>query len=383
MIEETLPLGRIAGVRIGAHWSALVTIGLFTWILGIYLSGTGGDTAVWVTAVAGALLLTASLLAHELAHSILARRKGVRVRGIVLWLLGGVSEIEEEPADPRTDLVVAAVGPATSVLLAVVAISAAGVSTLIPHAGVVTAMLVWLASVNAVLAAFNLLPGAPLDGGRVLRAIVWRHTGDRLRAATVAARGGQLLGTALILLGVAEVLLFGRFGGLWLVLLGWFLRTAAQTELVSAGLRHRLGDTRVRAVMTPDPMAVPTLWPLTELLNSDAPRTSHRVFPVVDAAGRPFGVLAWSDCAAVPAARRATTRLGDIARRLTPAGIAGPDELLADVMCRVVLRPNLDAIAVVDDDGRLTGMLTTTDLVLAADRSALGLPVALSPNSSR
>ncbi|MEC3918692.1 site-2 protease family protein [Nocardia sp. CDC160] len=383
MIEATLPLGRIAGVRIGAHWSALVTIGLFTWILGAYLSGSGHGAGLWVTAVAGALLLTASLLAHELAHSILARRKGIRVRGIVLWLLGGVSEIEEEPADPRTDLAVAVAGPATSLAIALVALAAAALSSLIPHAGVVTAMLVWLATVNAVLAVFNLLPGAPLDGGRVLRAILWRHSGDRLRAATTAARTGQVIGTTLVLLGVAEVLAFGQLGGLWLVLLGWFLRTAAHSELVGAGLRHQLGDTRVRAAMTPNPIAIATQWTLRDLLASPAPHTSHRVFPVVDAAGRPFGVLAWSDLAAIPESQRPTVELASLARKLTPAAVARPDELLSDVMCRVMLRPNLDAIVVVDLAGRLIGLLTTTDLVLAADRSALGLPVAPSARAFR
>lgn len=383
MIEATVPLGRIAGIRISAHWSALVTIGLFTWVLGDYLSGTGSAVMVWTTALIGALALISCLVAHELAHSIVARRNGVHVQGIVLWLLGGMSELTEEPRDARADLKIALAGPGTSLLLAATAGVGAGVSALLSPDGPVTAVLVWLATVNAVLAVFNLLPGAPLDGGRVLRALLWWRGGDRLRAESTAARSGQNLGLALIMIGAAEVILFGQFGGLWLVLLGWFLRTTAQTELILAGLRHNLGDTRIHDVMTTAPMALPVEWSIPDVLRSDAARTQHRVFPVVDTAGRPFGILAWSDLAAIPEPARPLTRLGTIARRIPPAAIAGPDDLLADVASRVMLRPNHDAVVVVDSTGHLTGMLTATDLVLACDRSALGLSTHISPGSLR
>ncbi|WP_375336148.1 site-2 protease family protein [Nocardia sp. SYP-A9097] len=348
MFKASLPLGRIAGVRISAHWSALVTVGLFTWILGVYLSGTGSAVIVWTTAAGGALALIACLVAHELAHSIVARHNGVQVQGIVLWLLGGVSELTDEPRDARADLKIALAGPGTSLLLAAGAALGAGASALISPDGPVTAMLIWLATVNTVLAVFNMLPGAPLDGGRVLRALLWWRGGDRLRAASTAARSGQTLGLALILAGIAEVILVGQFGGLWLVLLGWFLRSAAQSESVLAGLRHNLGDTRVREVMSTEPMAVPVDWSIPSMLGSAAAQTKHRVFPVVDAAGHPGGVLAWSDLAAIPEPARPSTRLGDIARHVPAAAIAAPDDLLADVAARIILRPNLDAVLVVD-----------------------------------
>ncbi|UFS97928.1 site-2 protease family protein [Nocardia huaxiensis] len=375
MVKNTIPLGRVAGVEISAHWSALVTVGLFTWVLGAYLSGTGSTATVWITAVAGALALVACLLAHELAHSIVARRNGIRVQGIVLWLLGGVSELTEEPRDARADLRIALAGPATSLGMAAVAGGGAALAALISPDGTVTAVLVWLAMVNTVLALFNMLPGAPLDGGRVLRAILWRRSGDRLRAATAAARSGQILGLVLLFTGLGEVFLFGQAGGLWLMLLGWFLRTAAHTELTASGLRHRLGDTRIHDIMTPDPMALRGSWKVTDLLGSAATHTKHRVFPVIDDAGRPFAVLAWSDVVAVPEKIRATADLAELARRLPPTAIVGADEPLAEVATRVLLRPNLDAVAVVDPVGRLAGLVTATDLTLACDRSALGLPI--------
>ncbi len=176
--------------------------------------------------------------------------------------------------------------------------------------------------------------------------------------------------------GAVDIVVLRQFGGLWLILLGWFLHTAANSELAVAGLRHRLGDTRIRDVMSRNPVAVPGDWTITQLLGSDAPRGGFRIFPVVDATGHPIGVLAWSDLAATAVRSRDTTALHSVARPLRAAAIAGPDDLLADVATRIVLRPKLDAIAVVDTSGHLTGIVTATDVTTACDRSALGLPVA-------
>ncbi|GAB2727967.1 site-2 protease family protein [Nocardia thraciensis] len=304
MLHETIPLGRVAGIRLGAHWSVLVTIALFTWILGTDLRDTGTTAVVWSVAIGGALALFASLATHELAHSIVATRNGVRVERIVLWLLGGASELADEPRDARADFRIAIAGPLASLGLGALAFGLAAIAEATAPGGAVVGALVWLALTNMVLAVFNLLPGAPLDGDRVLRAAIWWRTGDRLRAATIAARSGQMFGTALIVLGVAEIIVFGHLGGAWLMLLGWFLRTAAHAELTLAGLRHRLGDTKIRDIMTPSPMAVPSFWHITQLLDSSAPDSGHRVFPVIDAQGHPVAILAWSDLAAAPTATR-------------------------------------------------------------------------------
>ncbi|MEU6562739.1 site-2 protease family protein [Nocardia nova] len=379
MFQETIPLGRIAGIRIGAHWSVLGTVALFAWILGLQLRGTGSAAVVWPVAVCAALALLVCLVAHELAHSIVARRHGVRVERIVLWMLGGTSELRDEPRDAGADFRIAIAGPATSFVLGIVFAAATAAADAVWPGSAVTAALAWLAVMNIVLALFNLLPAAPLDGGRVLRAIVWWRTGDRLRAATMAARSGRLLGTVLVVLGALDVIVFRRLGGLWLILLGWFLQTAANSELAVAGLRHRLGGTTVRDVMSRNPMAVPGAWTIAQLLASDAPDTGYRVFPVVDVSGHPTGVLAWSDLTRTAASARATTTVHSVARALRPAALAGQDELLADVATRVVLRPRLDAVAVVDPSGRLSGLITATDLTTACDRSALGLPPGETP----
>ncbi|WP_167475191.1 site-2 protease family protein [Nocardia arthritidis] len=374
-LHETIPLGRIAGIRIGAHWSALVTLAIFTLLLGQSLVHDNGNSlGAWMIAVIGAVTLFVSLVAHEVAHSIMARRSGVRVERIVLWLLGGVSELDDEPKDARSDLWIALAGPLTSVGIGALLFGLAGLVAF-GTTGPVLQMLVWAASVNLVLAVFNMLPGAPLDGGRVVRALVWRSTGDRLRAATVAARNGRILGMVMLFLGAAELIISVNFGGLWLILLGWFLLSAANGELALAGLRHRLGDIRIRDVMSEHPVSVPIAWSIGDVLGSPAMRTHHRVFPVVDSAGRPVAVLSYADLSAQMTAAGPTALIAKTARPLPPAAKVDEDTLLSEAASRAVLRPDLDLIAAVDRFGRLSGVVTATDLALACHRSALGLPV--------
>ena len=175
-------------------------------------------------------MFLASLLAHELSHALVARHNGLKVRAITLWMLGGITELEGEPPDAGADLRIAAAGPAASAAAAGVFL---GIAEAVRYAGgsaVVTAALVWLAVMNGLLAVFNMLPGTPLDGGRVLRAVLWRHNDDRRRAEIAAARAGQFLGAGIIGLGVAGLLLWAAWGGLWLMLIGWFLISAAGAD---------------------------------------------------------------------------------------------------------------------------------------------------------
>ncbi|MGV9536097.1 M50 family metallopeptidase [Streptosporangium sandarakinum] len=169
----------------------------------------------------------ASLLAHELAHALVARRAGVSVKSITLWLLGGVTEFDGEVGSPRAELRISLAGPVTSALVAGAALAVAAAARGVP---VVWSALVWLATVNGVLAVFNMLPGAPLDGGRVLHAVLWWRCGDRERADRVAARAGQSLGMALIAAGVVQTLVWSPMGGLWTALVGWFLSGSARSE---------------------------------------------------------------------------------------------------------------------------------------------------------
>lgn len=381
MLRGSIRLGRVAGIEIRAHWSLLATLGLLSWLLAgaILPARISGPSPAqfWIAGVAAAVGLLVSLLAHELAHSVVAGRYGVGVDGITLWLLGGVSELRDEPPNPKADLRIALAGPLTSVGIGVVALAAASfLGPPVPE--LVTATIGWLGATNLVLAVFNLLPGAPLDGGRVVRAVLWRRTGDRLAAASGAARSGRAVGLALILLGAAETLALGSAGGLWLMLLGWFLRTAANAELANASLRHQLGDTRIGDVMTPSPVAAPARWSVAQLLAVAARGSHHRVFPVVDDGHRPTGVVSLSDLTPVPEGERTVVAVADRARPLPAAARVPADASLAEVASRVLLRPGLDLVAVVSGE-RLVGIVTATDLVRACDRSALGLPIRRTP----
>jgi len=232
--EKGLHLGTIRGIPIRAGWSLLIIIWLLTWSLaasGLPSLAKGYSGAeYWLAAALTAVAFFASLLAHELSHALVAQRRGAHVHDITLWLLGGVSRIEEEPATPGDDLRIALAGPATSVAISV----AAGVVAILVGAFGVPALfvacLVWLASINLLLAIFNLVPAAPLDGGRVLRALLWRRGGDRTRAALAATRAGRVFAYVLIATGFALFLSAADVSGIWFVLLGAFLLMMSHAE---------------------------------------------------------------------------------------------------------------------------------------------------------
>ena len=234
-MDETFRIGRVAGVRVGAHWSLLLIAGFIGWSLaGLAfprLAPGYPPIAYWLAALATTAVFLQSLLAHELAHCIVARRAGIPEHGIVFWVLGAASRLEGSPPSAAVELRVAAAGPAMSAALAggFLAFSRLLVAT---GAGrLIGATLGWLGAMNLLVAAFNLLPAYPLDGGRVFRALLWRWHGDEARAGMTAGRCGWLFGAALVSGGILDAALRVDLAGLWLVPLGWYLCGAARTEL--------------------------------------------------------------------------------------------------------------------------------------------------------
>ncbi|RVW08473.1 CBS domain-containing protein [Prescottella agglutinans] len=380
MLKWSIPIGRVFGIRLYLHWSLLVTLGLVTAVLAtsaLPAQYAGRSPAeYWTFGALAAAVFVLSLTAHEMAHSVVAVHDGVPVRRITLWLLGGVSELQGEPADPRTELRITLAGPLTSLVI--------GVGSLLlvialPDATdpVLTAALSWLGLANVVLAVFNLLPGAPLDGGRVLHAVLWRRRGDRLSAAAGAARCGRVLGLILIGLGGVQTVFAQSLGGLWWILLGGFLRSAADVELMTATARHRLGDLQIRQIMTPSPVVVHADDDLGTVATGVLPRLRHRSFPVVDDGYRPVGVLALRDLT------RTGGRVGPVAglaRALPDTALVHPDARVETVISTAVLRPGLDLLAVVDAGGHLIGIATATDLRRVCERAARGLPLGRPPD---
>jgi Zn-dependent protease len=259
-VRPSIPLGRIAGIKVGINVSVfLIVVILVSALTTGQLPAAFPDrsmTAYVIAAIIAAVLFLASLLAHELAHALVARRNGIEVESIVLWLLGGVAQLRGEAKTPGADFRIAIVGPLTSLGLAIGFGLTAGGLGLLGATGLPSGVLAYLAATNAMLAVFNLIPAAPLDGGRVLRAALWRWRGKRQTAALNAARAGRVLGFVLIALGGLQVVTGSRLGGVWLALLGWFVVSAATAEGRQARLTGQEAGARAapsRADLTPLP----------------------------------------------------------------------------------------------------------------------------------
>jgi Zn-dependent protease/predicted transcriptional regulator len=373
LMRQSMRLGRIGGIPIGVHWSVFVIMLLLVQGLAMAILPAGArgypGMVYWGVAVLVAALFLAGLLAHELAHALVARRFGVRVRAITLWLLGGVSEMDGPAPHARGDLLIALAGPLTSLAGAGV-FGVAAILAAVGHAGslAVTA-LVWLTVMNALLAVFNLLPGAPLDGGRVLAAVLWWIRGDRAAARRSAARAGMVLGTVMMALGFIEILLAANLGGLWFVALGWFLTAAARAEFADAALDGTLTGVHVGDVMSAPAVCGYASQTIADFLATVARVQPYRIFPVLDLDGRLVGLVSLTTLARVPADQRDTVRLARVAQPVAGQGPLSPSTPLVDAA------PGLLAagrrLAPVIDGGHVCGVITAGDVARAMQLAAL------------
>ncbi|MGW2033887.1 site-2 protease family protein [Streptomyces sp. NPDC001761] len=367
-MNESLSLGRIAGVRVGLHWSVLVIVVLVTVALarGEFPTAHPGHPAVqyWGLAALTAVVFLVSLLAHELAHAVVARRNGVQVDGITLWMLGGAARLHSEATTPAAELRIAAVGPLTSLLAGGVLAGVAAALHTLRASGLVVEAVAWLSAINILLAVFNALPAAPLDGGRLLRAFLWHRTGDRLRATRGASAAGRALGWFMVVTGFAAVLFGHNLSGLWPALIGWFLISAATAEVRQAETRGVLGGVPVSRVMTPDPVTVPETATLAGFL-AEGPfgHYRHSAFPVLAADGSVVGLLTVRRVQATPAQARARTTVHDVMRPLGDIVTAAPDEPVLDLLPRLEASPARRAVVL--DEGHLVGILTLADITRA------------------
>lgn len=362
VVKATFPLGRVAGIRIGVHWSVLVIV----IVLALGLAGRFPDAhpdrppwQYWLTGLLGAVVFLLSLLAHELSHALVARRNGVDVDGITLWLLGGIARLRSEAPTPAAEVRIAGVGPLVSLLLGVLFGVLAGLFGALYGAGLVVETLAWLAGINLLVAVFNALPAAPLDGGRLLRALVWRRTGSPLRATAVATGAGRALGWVLIGVGLYLVLTGAALSGFWLAVIGWFLIATATAEGGQAHLRELLSGVPVRRAMGPDPVTVPASLTVARFLAAPEYRYRHSAFPVVDAEQRPVGLVNVKTAAGVPETEQdspVTSVMIPIEDIPTPH----PDDPLARVLPALDSSPAHRALAV--ENGRVVGTVTSSDI---------------------
>ena len=374
---DGIPLGRIAGIRVAASWTLLIVVALLVLGLagGVFPREYPGLTAGWYLAAAavGAALFLVSLLAHELAHALVARRAGIAVESITFWLFGGVARLASDAGNPTAALWIALVGPLTSLALAGVFWAVASGLRGAEAPPVVAGVPGWLAWTNLGLALFNLLPGAPLDGGRVLRALLWLRSGDRDRSARTAARAGRVLGVVLVGLGIFQVFSGLGANGLWIAFLGWFLGGAARAEEELATARGTLAGVRVRDAMTPDPVAAPASATVAQVLAEMTTRLRVTSLPVRAGRGALVGLVSLRRLREVPPVRRACSGVGDVACPREDLVTVSPDEPLADLLGR--LSAGEDRRALVLDGERLVGIVSPADIMralAAADRRLVG-----------
>ena len=371
-MTTTFRLGRLAGVDIGVHWSVLIIFGLLAWSLSAsrFPAEYPGNPA-WAYVVAGvaaAVVFFLGLLAHEVSHAVVARRNGLAVEGITLWVFGGVARLRGEARTPGVDLRIAGVGPLVSLLIGVGFGAVAVVLAAADNTGLVFGTFAWLAGINVVLAVFNVLPAAPLDGGRLLRAALWKWRGDRTWAAISAARAGRVLGLLLIFFGLWQFLAGAAIGALWLALIGWFLIGAAAAEERQARLGGALGGMRVAEIMSTQPETAPADLTIAELIDRHLWTSRHQAFPLVDD-GRPVGLVTLNRIKSVPPDRRATTTLRDIACARDELTLASPDEPVTDLLPR--LNRCADGRALVVSGEQLVGIVSPSDISRAVQRSSL------------
>ena len=379
LVRAALPLGTAGGIPVRVNWSAAVIFALIAFGLAAWDFPAVDPYQSPLTYVLAGVLTTAvylaSLLAHELAHSLVARRYGVTVKGITLWLLGGISELGGEAPGPAAEARIAAAGPLTSLLLGGVfiglaALAGAGHPARASVAGVVFTALAYLGVSNVALAVFNVIPAAPLDGGRLLRAVVWWRTGDRVKATVWASRAGQVFGWICIAGGLYVFFLTRNWTWLWFSLIGWFLVGSATAEAQQAVLTSQLRGIRVSQVMTPDPVTIPGSMTVSEFLDDYMFRARHQSFPVTrDGGDTVTGLVTLDRIKHLPASQRDRTRLADIACPLADIATASPQDSVADLLPR--LTECADRRALVFSDSHLAGIITPSDITRMIDHLGL------------
>lgn len=371
-MRASFRLGRIAGVPVGVNWSVLVIFVLIAWALSArQFPEQYPDQPAWAYVLAGlsaAVVFFLGLLAHEISHAVLAKRNGLEVGGITLWLLGGVAELRGEAPNPGAELRIAGVGPLVSLLIGIFFGGIATALAIVGQGGLLVGAVAWLAGINIVLAVFNILPAAPLDGGRLLRAAVWKWTGDRTRGSVVAARAGWGLGALLIGFGFWQFLVGAGIGGLWLALIGWFLIGAAGMEERQARMGSALRGLRVSDVMTPQPQTASAEMTVGDFVDHYLFAYRHSALPLTED-GRPIGLVTLDRVRGIAAGQRADTTLAEVSCRADELVLAAPDEPLTDLLPR--LSGCADGRALVVTDQRLVGIVSPSDISRAVQRGSL------------
>ena len=361
-MKSSFRLFRIAGIDIGIHFTWVFIFIFFSWSLaqGYFpLQYPGWSTAVyWIMGIIASLMIFVSVLIHELAHSLVAKRRGIEVKSITLFILGGVSNLENEPGKPSAEFAMAIVGPLTSFVLALIFF---GLSYIPQSAGSPgAAMLSYLALINLFLGAFNLLPGFPLDGGRVLRSIIWGSTGDLVKATNIAGIVGQVFGWLLIGVGLFFIFWVGSlFTGLWLAFIGWVLNSSADASRKEVALRERLSLIKVREMVNPNPETITPQLTVDEMVRNIFNMRHGRAVPVCRDE-KLVGIVTITDVKKIPRERWATTPVEQIMTR-DPLYTVSPEDNVNTAM-KLLVQHDINQVLVKQDD-KCAGLLSRADII--------------------
>ena len=375
-------LGRFFGIDLRIDWSWLLIFALVSWSLNSMFREIHPEwttVAQWGLALAGALLFFISVLAHELAHSVVARTRGLPVKNITLFLFGGVSNIQKEPTSPMSELLIAIVGPLTSFLLggiflvlglgsvALGDISLPTSSGLLSQLSPINTMFMWLGSVNILLGIFNLIPGFPLDGGRVLRSILWAITDDVVKATRWASVVGQGIAWLLILAGIfmlfgVQIPLLGSgiINGMWIIFIGWFLQNAAVQNYQKALVQDILGAVPVERIMNPDVPVVSADIKVNDLVEKHIMKTDNQAFMVFDG-DKMVGLVSIDDVRKLSNEERQTRTVRDIMTPSKELVVVAPNENAAEALDRLQNR-SIRQLPVVKGN-RIVGLLRRKDIL--------------------
>lgn len=355
---ESIKLGKVFGFDINIDWSWLLIFALVVWSLasGYFPSAYPqfGVATSWLMGLFAALLLFASVLIHELSHSVVARHHGMEVKGITLFLFGGVSQTAEEPKSASEEFWMAIVGPVTSLLLALLFYMMGGAGVLFGWSPPIVAICGYLAMINLLLGLFNLVPGFPLDGGRVLRSAIWGATNDLPRATRYAATIGQGFGYLLMAFGFLRIVSGDLIGGLWLVFIGWFLTGAARSSYQQMLMREALSGIHVEQVMTTDVPFIPADVSVRQFVDEHLLKHEYSCYPVVRPEDQSaVGVVGAEEVRRLPATQWETTPVGAIAHAIDGEDTVSRGDDAWDALAKLAGN-NLCRLLVMED-GRLAG----------------------------
>jgi Zn-dependent protease/predicted transcriptional regulator len=367
-MHAQIKLGRISGIQIGLHYSWLIIALLVALSLAGQFHAANpqwGEVTIWATAIVTAVLFFVSIILHELSHAAVAKARGLPVRSITLFALGGVAQIEKDATDPKTEFWMAIVGPIASVIIGAFCLGLASLlgwrlATATVAGTPLVAMLMWLGVINIALGVFNMIPGYPLDGGRVFRALVWWVTGDADRATRIASLSGQFVAFVFIVWGIFRFFNGAGFGGLWMAFIGWFLLGAARSSYEQLKITETLRGIRVGDVMTQNWPRVDGLDNLQTLVDEHLLRTGHRCF-VVEEKGSIAGIITPHEVKAVPRARWPYTTVDEVMQPLDRLHTVKPDTSVTEAL-ETMGREDVNQLPVIKD-GRIAGIISRAHIL--------------------